>query len=118
MAMDGPNLIWEVSFAYFLLVTVVLFGGAAYLTGRAVARQWQSNITLLIYIVLLACGARFIHYALYRGTLITPYYYIVDLVVLLALAFLGMRVTRAAQMARQYGFAYRRSGLLGWQRTE
>ena len=32
------SLIWEVTFWEFFCVTLVLAGGAAYLTGRAVAR--------------------------------------------------------------------------------
>lgn len=109
------SFIWEVSIWEFLLVTVILFGGAAYLTGRAIAREWSSNRTLVIYMILLAAGCRFIHYALYGGTLIAPYYYLVDLIVLLGLAFLGKRITRARQMARQYGFLYSRSGPLSWK---
>lgn len=112
------GLLWEVSFGVFLLVTVILFGGAAYLTGRAVAREWSANSTLVVYMVLLAGGCRFIHFALYRGTLVSPYYYAVDLAVLLALAFLGKRITRARQMARQYGFLYSRSGPLTWRAKE
>jgi hypothetical protein len=114
--MAAGNLIWEVSFGTFLLVTVILAGGAAYLTGRAGAREWQANSTLVIYMVLLAAATRFIHFALYGGTLISPYYYVVDLIVLLALAFLGKRITRAKQMARQYSFLYERRGLLSWTR--
>lgn len=112
----ADTLIWEVSFRTFLLVTVILAGSAAYLTGRAGAREWQANSTLVIYMVLLAGATRFIHFALFGGTLISPYYYLIDLVVLLALAFLGKRITRAKQMARQYGFLYQRSGPLGWSR--
>ena len=118
MDATGGGLIWEVSLWNFVLVTVVLFGGAAYLTGRAAAREWQSSSVLVFYMVLLAGACRFIHFALYRGTLISPYYYIVDLIVLLFFAFLGMRITRAGQMARQYGFLYRRSGILGWTKAE
>ncbi len=114
--MAAGNLIWEVSFGTFLFVTVILAGGAAYLTGRAGAREWQANSTLVIYMVLLAAATRFIHFALYGGTLISPYYYVVDLIVLLALAFLGKRITRAKQMARQYSFLYERRGLLSWTR--
>lgn len=112
----ADSLIWEVSFRTFVFVTIILAGGAAYLTGRVGAREWQANSTLVIYMVLLAGATRFIHFALFGGTLISPYYYLVDLIVLLALAFLGKRITRSKQMARQYGFLYQRSGLLGWTR--
>jgi hypothetical protein len=108
-------LLWEVSWWEFFLVTVLLAGGAAYLTGRAIARAWQPNLLLAFYIVLLAGATRFIHFALFGGTLLTLHYYIVDLIVLLAIAFIGKRITRARQMSTQYSFDYARSGPLGWK---
>jgi hypothetical protein len=110
------SLIWEVSVWEFLLVTAVLAGGAAYLTGRAVARSWQTNATLAIYMVLLALATRFIHFALFQGTLLSLHYLMVDFIVITALAFLGKRITRAGQMSRQYGFEYDRKGSLSWVR--
>lgn len=108
-------LFWEVSFGEFFLVTVLLAGGAAYLTGRAIARAWQPNLLLAAYIVLLAAATRFIHFALFSGSLLTLHYYLVDLVVLLFFAFLGKRVTRARQMTTQYCFHYSRNGPIGWR---
>jgi hypothetical protein len=110
------NLIWEEGLGAFLLVTVALGGGTAWMTGRAVALGWEPVAKLVIYIVLLACAARFIHFALFDGTLLSVYYYIVDFVILLAIALLARQHTRAGQMATQYGFEFRRSGPLGWGR--
>ena len=113
--MENQNtLIWEVTFWEFLLVTVALAGGAAYLTGRAVARTWLTNLNLFVYMVLLTAATRFIHFALFDGTLLSPYYYMVDLIVLMAIALLGKRITRAGQMATQYSFIYQRTGPLSW----
>jgi hypothetical protein len=107
--MENENaLLWEVSFWEFLLVTVILAGGAAYMTGRAMAQSWQTAGVLAVYIVLLTVATRFIHFALFSGSLLSIQYFLVDLVVLLAIAFLGMRTTRGKQMARQYRF--RKSG--------
>ena len=111
------TLIWEVTVWEFLFVTVILGGGAAYLTGRAMALTWGGPARLALYIVLLGFAVRFIHFSLYHGTLISPYYYVVDVIVLLGFAFLGRRVTRAKQMVRQYGFKYRPAGRFGWTRT-
>lgn len=108
-------LLWEVSPFEFLLVTVVLGGGAAWMTGRAVALGWGSNRILGFYTVLLAAAVRFIHFALFQGTLISPYYYIVDIIVLLGIAYVAKRHTRAGQMALQYSFKYTRSGPLSWK---
>jgi hypothetical protein len=110
------TLIWEVTFWEFALVTVVLAGGAAFLTGRAMARTWQSDRTLVIYMVLLAAATRFIHFALFKGTLLSLHYYVVDLIVLLIIAMLGKRMMRAKQMGSQYSFIYERSGMIGWRK--
>ncbi len=108
------SFLWEVTFFEFILVTVVLAGGAAYLTGRAAARSWLTNGQLFAYMVLLAAATRFIHFALFEGTLLTLHYYLVDLAVLLIIGFAGKRLTRAAQMTTQYGFIFDRNGPFGW----
>jgi hypothetical protein len=116
--------IWEVSFGTFLLVTVILGGGAAWITGRAMALTWGSWWQLGVYIALLAAAVRFIHFSLFGGSFFLPlatfqtalHYYFVDLAVLVVLAALGRQTTRARQMSSQYGFLYRRAGPLGWRR--
>lgn len=110
------SFLWEVSIWEFLFITVALAGGAAYLTGRAVARAWESDARLVVYMVLLAAATRFIHFALFHGTLLSLQYYIVDFVVIAAIAFIGKRITRARQMASQYGFEYSRTSMIGWSR--
>ena len=109
------SFIWEVSLGDFLLVTVFLGGGAAYLTGRAVALTWRRPFHLFLYILLLSAAVRFIHYALFGGTLASPQFYVVDLVVLVCLGALGFQVTRTRQMVGQYSWLYRRSGGLSWR---
>ncbi len=104
----GSNPIWEVTAWEFVFVTVILAGGAAYMTGRAVALSWLSNRQLVVYLVLLTAAARFIHFALFQGTLISPWYFCVDLVVILVFGFAGKSVTRSYQMATQYGFLAKR----------
>ncbi len=103
-AATGTNPIWEVSMWEFVFVTAALGGGAAFLTGRAVAKSWLGNSQLIIYVVLLTAATRFIHFALFEGTLISLWYFCVDLIVLLAFGFAGKSMTRSKQMATQYGF--------------
>lgn len=110
------SVLWEVGFGEFLLVTVALGGLGAWMTGRAVALTWRSKLALVRYCILLAMSVRFIHYALFQGTLISPWYFLVDLIVLLMIAFAGMQMTRSAQMAGQYSFEYERIGRFGWKR--
>jgi hypothetical protein len=110
------SLLWEATIWEFLFITVILAGGAAYLTGRAVAIAWTGQTQLVVYVFLLTCATRFIHFALFDGTLRSIHYFIVDFVILLIIAFIGQRVTRARQMATQYSFQYGRSGALNWSR--
>jgi hypothetical protein len=115
--------IWEVSLVDFLLVTVFLGGGAAWLTGRATALTWSSWWVLLIYIVLLTAATRFIHFSLFHGSFFLPlstfgaalYHAGVDFVILMAAAALGRQITRAHQMSSQYGFLFDRASPLGWR---
>lgn len=103
--MEGnASLLWEVSVVEFLVVTVVLAGAAAFLTGRAIALVWERDSLLILYILLLTAATRFFHSALFEGTLLSLHYFIVDFVVLLFMAFIGKRLTRSRQMVQQYGF--------------
>jgi hypothetical protein len=109
------GIIFEQGIVDFVLVTCFLGGGAAYLTGRAVALTWRPIGYLLLYLFLLACAVRFIHYALFEGTLLSLHYFLVDAVVLLALGGFGFRATRARQMVGQYSWIYERSGPVLWR---
>ena len=113
------GLFYEEDYAgLFLLVTVVMGGGAAWLAGRAIAATWRPWLHVAGYMLILGAAVRFIHFALFEGTLLSLHYYAVDTVVCLIFGFLGFRVTRAAQMATQYGWINARSGLLNWARRE
>ena len=98
----------EHNFGVFLLVTVVLGGGAAWLAGRAIAHTWRPWWHVVFYMLILGAAVRFIHFSLFSGTLISPYYYAVDTTVAIICGLLGFRLTRARQMIRQYGFRVRR----------
>lgn len=99
----------------FLLVTVVLGGWAAWMTGRALASTWRPAWQAVLWSVPLAFAVRFIHFALFGGTLLTLHFGLVDFVVLASLAALSHRYRRARQMTRQYGWLYERSGPLSWR---
>src|SRR5215469_1610536 len=88
----------------FLLVTVVVGGGAAWQAGRAIAQTWRPWWQAVLYMFLLGAAVRFIHFALFDGTLLSPGAYGLDTAVAIGFAALGFRITRERQMARQYGF--------------
>ncbi len=105
----------EHSVFLFALVTIVMGGWAAWMTGRAIALTWRPIWQLPLYVLLLGWVVRFIHFALFEGTLLTLHYYVVDTIVLMAFAFAGWRHTRAGQMTTQYRWLYERAGPFGWK---
>ncbi len=100
----GSLLYEEESAGVFVLVSVVMGGGAAWLAGRAVAQTWRSPWQLLAYMLILGAAVRFIHFALFDGTLLSLHYYLVDTAIALVSAAGGFHGTRQRQFARQYGF--------------
>jgi hypothetical protein len=94
----------EASLGTFLFVTVVMGGSAGWLSGRAIAMNWQPRWTLAPAALGVGVGIRFIHYALFGATFVSPQYFAVDTIVVLAAALAGYRLARQRQMARQYGF--------------
>ena len=105
----------EPSFWLFLFITCVLGGWAAWMTGRAMAGAWKPYWQALLYCLLLAAAVRFIHYALFGGTLRSLHFYLVDLAVLVVIASAGFRIRRARQMTRQYSWLYERTGPFTWR---
>jgi hypothetical protein len=102
----------------FLLVTVAMGGGAAWLAGRAIAATWRPWWHVAFYMLILGLAVRFIHFALFEGTLLSPQFYAVDTLVCLIFGFLGFRATRVAQMTTQYGWINGRAGFLRWARRD
>jgi hypothetical protein len=102
--------------ALFLLVTVVMGGGAAWLAGRAIAATWRPWWHVAFYMLILGFAVRFIHFALFEGTLLSLQFYAVDAIVCLIFGFLGFRATRVAQMTTQYSWINTRAGFMRWAR--
>jgi hypothetical protein len=106
----------EGSVGVFLLVSIVLGGGAAALAGRAIAQTWRPWWQIVAYMLILGGAVRFIHFALFGGTLLSPHYYAVDCAVCLVCGCLGFRAARAAQMVRQYRWINAPNGPMRWRR--
>jgi hypothetical protein len=103
------------SLRVFLVLTVILGGGAAFLAGRGLARSWKPFGRIFFYMALLAAAVRFFHYALFDGNLLSLYYYLVTYAVLLAAGNLGFRMMRTTQMVTQYRWLYQRTSPLTWR---
>jgi len=106
----------EDSLGVFLLVTVVLGGGAAALAGRAVALTWRPWWQVVVYMLMLGAAVRFIHFALFQGTLLSIHYYAVDTLVCMAFGFAGFQAARARRMVAQYPWINEPDGPLRWHR--
>jgi small-conductance mechanosensitive channel len=106
----------EGSFGVFFLVTIILGAGAAVLAGRAIALTWRPWWQIVAYMLILGAAVRFIHFALFGGTLLSLHYYLVDSAVCMAFGFLGFRIARAGQMVEQYHWLNEPAGPLRWRR--
>jgi len=106
----------EGSFGVFVLVTLILGGGAAALAGRAVATTWRPWWQVIAYTLILGAAVRFIHFSLFGGTLLSLQYYLVDSAFCMAFGFAGFRKTRIAQMVQHYRWLYEPYGPVRWRR--
>ena len=61
----------EGSSSVFLLVTIIFGGGAAWLSGRAIAQTWRPTWQVFVYSLVLGLAVRFIHFSLFGGTTIS-----------------------------------------------
>jgi hypothetical protein len=99
----------------FLVLTVIIGGAGAFLSGRGLARGWKPFWRVFFYMALLAAAVRFFHYALFDGTLTSLYYYLVTYAILVVAALLGFRAMRTTQMVMQYRWLYERTSPLTWR---
>src|SRR5262249_30766207 len=81
-----PDLVIQGSRGEFLLITLFLGGGAAWLSGRAIASTWRPYRQALLYSLLLACVVRFFHYALFEEELLSLGHFVVEALFLVAIA--------------------------------
>ncbi len=110
------DVLYEESFGVFILVTIMLGGGAAALAGRAVAVTWRPWWQVIVYMLILAGAVRFIHFSLFGGALLSLHYYLVDGAFCMAFGFMGFRLTRVAQMLQHYRWLYEPFGPARWRR--
>jgi len=104
------------SVAVFIGLTCVLAGGAAWMTGQALAATWRPAWQAAGYALLLTLADRFLIFALFEGRLLSLPGFILDAAVLIVIALAAHRITLAGQMVKQYPWLYERHGLLSWRR--
>ncbi len=99
----------------FLLVTLVMGGWAGWMAARAIARGWRPFWQCALALLAVAAAGRFIHFALFDGTLLSAQYYAVDAIVVMIVGTAGFRVTRTRQMTSQYRWLYEKTSPLTWR---
>jgi hypothetical protein len=109
------SLIVEGNFWIWIVLTVILGGGASFLAGRAIASGWQPISRVIVSMIPMGVAVRFLHFALFEGQLTSLHYLIVDTAVMIAAACLGYQMTKADKMVSQYPWLYEKSGPLGWK---
>jgi len=103
------DFLYEHTLLSFVALTIVIGGGMALSAGGAVAQGWNSMAHLFLYTLLLTFADRFLHFALFEGTLLSVKHFLIDFVILFICAGIGFTLRRQSQMRRQYGFI-RRAG--------
>lgn len=99
----------------FLIATLVLGGWAAWMTARGIAATWRPFWQCALAMVVTGGAVRFLHFALFEGTLLSAHYYLVDTAIVVLVGTAGYRFTRARQMATQYRWLYERTGPFTWR---
>ncbi|NIA67086.1 hypothetical protein HBA54_00605 [Pelagibius litoralis] len=103
------------SLPVFIAVTLFLGGGAAFMTGQALSAHWRPVWQAVGYSMLLGLADRFIIFSLFGGELLSLSGYVIDTAVIMAVALLSYRATRARTMVAQYPWLYERAGPFGWR---
>jgi CDP-diglyceride synthetase len=101
----------------FIRALVVLIGfWTAWRAGKAAADGWSTYPLVIVYVLLLGLVMRFLHHALFDGPMLSPFYYVIDVVLLLIVATAGYRYRRTNQMVNNYYWLYERTSVSSWKK--
>ena len=103
------------SLGVFIGLTVILIGGAAIMTGRALADGWKPALQVVFACFGLTLADRFLVYALFEGELLSLSGFVIDFVVITAMALVAHRLTVVHKMVVQYPWRYERESLWTWR---
>ena len=99
----------------FLWFTVIFMGGAALLTGRALALSWRPIWQVVLSCLGLGVINRFFAYALFDASLLSVLGYSVDTVTILGVGMFSYRTVYVSVIVRQYPWLFERTGLLTYK---
>jgi len=100
----------------FLLLTVIVFGFAAFMMGRALGDTWRPRWQNIAYGLLLGVANRLFQNFLCGNDVINLIAYLIGAVVLVAIALTAYRATQAHKMVTQYPWLYERAGPFSWRK--
>jgi branched-chain amino acid transport system ATP-binding protein len=100
----------------FGILTVVVFGFAAFMMGRALADIWRPSWQIIVYGALLGLANRLFQNFLCGNDPINLIAYVIGVAVLLGIAFVAFRATQAHKMVMQYPWLYERTGPFSWRK--
>lgn len=103
------------SLGVFIGLTIIIAGGAAIMTGRALADAWKPAWQVVAACIGLTIAERFLVYALFGGELLSLYGFVVHFIVIVALALLAWRLTAVRKMVNQYPWRYERASLFAYR---
>lgn len=111
------------SLPVFIGLTIVLFGGASFMMGQALGETWRPAYQNITYGLVLTVAERLADNFLFAARIIPLSFsdagpiigYISHAIVLIGIALLAHRLTRARKMVNQYPWLYAQSGLFGWK---
>ncbi|WP_105400331.1 DUF6867 family protein [Neorhizobium sp. T7_12] len=104
---------------YLLRFLVLIIGfWTAWRSGKAAAEGWNGHTTVVVYTLLLGVAMRFLHYALFQGPFISPFYYIIDVAILLVFSSAGFRIRRTRQMVQNYYWLYEPASAFSFKKKD
>ena len=98
-----------------IFLTVVAMGGAALLTGRALALTWRPTWQVILSCLGLGVVDRFFAFALFGGSLTSVSGYALDTLVILAIGMFSYRIFYVSAIVRQYPWLFVRTSPLGYR---
>lgn len=107
--------ILAVSWPVFIGLTVILFGGAAFMMGQALAETWRPTRQCVSYCLLLTVGERLTGNFLFGSDILSITGYVSHAIVLTLIALGAFRMTRVRKMISQYPWLYERNGAFSWR---
>lgn len=99
------------SLGVFVALTVGIAGGAAIMTGRALADGWKPVWQVVFACFGLALADRFLIYALFQGEILNLTGFLIGFLAITVLGLLAWRVTLVRKLVNQYPWRYERVSL-------